>query len=72
MPDGSTGMFVMHRLSIRHHNKSYDYENNNKTGKNQNSVENCEKCRSQLNRYIFCESFICDPLDVISKPMGLE
>ena len=24
------GMFVMHRRSIGHHNKSYDYKNDNK------------------------------------------
>ena len=28
--DGKSGMFVINILSIRHHNKSYDYEDNDK------------------------------------------
>ena len=32
-------MFVNHKLSIGHHNKSYDYENNNKHAKTNNLVE---------------------------------
>ena len=31
----SIGMFVLLRRPIRHNNKSYDYENKTKSGKNQ-------------------------------------
>ena len=34
-PDGREKIFAMHSLSIKHRNTSYDYENNNKKGKNQ-------------------------------------
>ena len=37
-------MFVNHKSSKEHYNKSYDYENNNNIhAKTQNSVEKCEK-----------------------------
>ena len=55
---------------MRHHNKSYDYENNKKQAKTKNSAENCEKCRSHLNHKLFSENFISDPLNLFSKPMG--
>ena len=34
-PDKNIRMFVILKSSKRHHNKSYDYENNKKTGKTQ-------------------------------------
>ena len=30
MLDGTERMFVIHKSPLKHHNKSYDYENNNK------------------------------------------
>ena len=38
---------------------------------NKKSVEKCEqkKCRSHLNRKLFYNNFICDPLNVLSKSM---
>ena len=60
-------MFVILKSSIRHHNKSYEYENNRQKPKIQKSAR---KCRSQLNRKIFSENFIFDPFKVFSKPLG--
>ena len=37
-------LFALHSYSIKHHNKSYDYENNNRYRQNsKNSLEKCEK-----------------------------
>ena len=42
-----------------------------KQAKTENSVEKCEKKLPRPFRpEFFCENFICDPLKVISKPMG--
>ena len=35
MPNKKVSMFVILMSSIGHQNRSYDYENNNKTSKNQ-------------------------------------
>ena len=44
-----------------------------KMGKNTNSVEKCEKKVSKpIKPLAFPERFICDALNVLSKPMGLE
>ena len=63
-------MFVINMLSIRHHNKSYGYENNDKAGKNQKKFSRNakRKCGSHLNHNIVTEKFTYDPLDVFSKP----
>ena len=46
--DRKTRMFVIHGLSIRHHNKTYDYKNNNKYRQKRKSlVEKCEKRLSE-------------------------
>ena len=34
-PDGKTRIFIVHKSSVKLHKKTYDYENNKKTGKNQ-------------------------------------
>ena len=44
-----------------------------KTGKKKNSVEKCEKKVSKpIKPLAFPERFICDALNVLSKPLGLE
>ena len=55
----TTMLFVIHRLSKRHHNKSYDNENNNKKGKNPNfnrkvreeKIEAIETIRCSLKNF---------------------
>ena len=42
------------------------------TGENQNSVEKYEKKKSKpFKPLVFSENFICDPMNFLSKPMGL-
>ena len=40
-----------------------------KTGKNQKFSKKARKDRSHLNRKLFSENFICDPLKVFVKPI---
>ena len=65
-------MFVINMLPITHHNKSYDFENNDKyRQRSKKFSRNAKrKCRSHLNHNLFYKNFIYDPLDVFIKPMG--
>ena len=64
-------MFVNLKSSIRHHNKSYDYENNNKSRqKPKIQKKRLRKSRSHFNHKLFSENFISDPFKVSSKPRG--
>ena len=65
------GMFVLHRRPIRHNNKSYDYENKTKTGKNQKfSIEvREEKIEANWKHSLSSEKFIFDQLNVFWKPI---
>ena len=65
-------MFVINILSIKHHNKSYDYEDNDKQAKtNKNSAKfRRRKCRSHFKHYLCSENFISDQLAGFSLPMG--
>ena len=65
-------MFVMHRWLIRHHNKSYDYENKNKNRRKPKISRKVqeEKVEAIQNHKFFSEKFICDPLNVFFKPIG--
>ena len=59
------------KTSIRHHNKSYDYENNNKSSqKPGRQLKSATKCRSHVNHKLFSEIFIYCPLKVLSKPLA--
>ena len=61
-----TRMFVNHRSITGHHNKSYDYENNNKyMQKPKIQYRSPRKCQSHLNQTRFSELFIYDSLDVV-------
>ena len=64
-------MFVLHRRPIRHNNKSYDYENKTKTGKNQKfSIDvREEKIEANWKHKLFSEKFILDQLNAFCKPI---
>ena len=59
-------MLVMHRWSIWHHNKSYDYENNNKNVRKPKFSRKLqeEKVEAIWNHKIFSEKRICDPMNI--------
>ena len=64
--------FVFPCESIRHHNKSYDYETNNENMQKPKIQWKSarRKRRKHLKHQRFSENFISDPLNVFSKPMG--
>ena len=59
-------MFVILISSKEHHNKSYDYENNNKYMQKPKIQKKSArgKCQSHLNHKRFSENFIYDTLNV--------
>ena len=64
-------MSVIHGSSIRHHNKSYGFENNNKYRQKPKIQKKSARrnCLRHLNHKLFSENFPCDPLNVCSKQM---
>ena len=64
-------MFVFLMSSIRHQNKSYDYDNNKRSRqKPKNQWKSTRKSQSHLNYKLLREQLIYDPLKLFSKPMG--
>ena len=66
-------MLDISKLSLRHHNLSYDYENNNIHAKPKIQQKSArKKCCSHLNHKIFCENFMCDPLQLFLSQCDLS
>ena len=63
-------MFVIPKSSIRHHNKSYEYENNNKSRQKPKIQKGARKCRGQLKHKLFSENLIFDAFKVFSEQRG--
>ena len=59
-------MFVNLKSSIRHHNKSYDYENNKSRQKPKTLKKRLRKSRSHFNHQLFSENFNFDPFKSLS------
>ena len=62
-------MFVINIVSIKYHNKFYDYEDNEKHIQKPAKISR-RKCRSYLNHSRCFENLIFDLLAVFFKPMG--
>ena len=70
--NGNRMLFFVNQLSIRHHNKSYNYEHNTKYRQNSEPYQKTvrRKCQSHLIHKLFYVKFIQDSINVFFKPMG--
>ena len=63
-------MIVILKLSIGHHNKSYDYENKKSGQKPKFLVEKFNKVSKPFNHKLFSENFIYDPMYAFSNSLS--